>query len=230
MALRRGGKRASRPETGRRVRRSAQEAQRLILDAAEKRLREGGPEAIRLQDIARDVGISHPAILHHFSSRDGLTAALERRAMQRLETELVEALTSQPADGDTVLAIIERVFATLGDAGHGRMLAWRVLQLERPDPMSGDWRLLRALADLVHARRLEVAVAERRPPPSAEDSEFVVRLAAAAMLGDGIFAPFLDANFARESDPARQRRFREWFARLLADHAGVERWRDDPTR
>jgi AcrR family transcriptional regulator len=202
-----------------RIRRSADEARRLILDAAEKRLREGGPEAVRLQDIARDVGISHPAILHHFASREGLTQALERRAMDRLEAELVEALSTERAHGDTVFAMIERVFATLGDAGHGRMLAWRVLQVGRPDPTADEGRLLRAIANLVHARRLERAEAERRPPPSPQDSEFVVRLAAAAMLGDGIFAPFLDAGFGRANDPAQQRRFREWFARLLFEHA-----------
>jgi AcrR family transcriptional regulator len=204
----------------RRVRRSAEEAQRLILDAAEKRLREGGPEAIRLQDIARDVGISHPAILHHFASRDGLTQALERRAMARLEAELVESLSSQPAVGDTAVAVIERAFATLGDAGHARMLAWRVLQVADPDPRAQQ-RLLRALADVVHARRVVFAKAEGQTPPTAQDTEFVVRLAAAAMLGDGIFAPFLDASFGRGVDPARQRRFREWFARLLAAHTGV---------
>ncbi len=215
MAGRRTGKR--------RIRRSAEEAQRLILDAAEKRLREGGPEAIRLQDIARDIGISHPAILHHFASRDGLTQALERRAMARLEAELVESLSSQPAVGDTAVAVIERAFATLGDAGHARMLAWRVLQLPHPEDPSEPQQLLRALADIVHARRVEVAVAERRAPPGPQDSEFVVRLAAAAMLGDGIFAPFLDASFGRANDPARQRRFREWFARLLVAHTGVER-------
>ena len=38
-----------------RVRRTAEEAQRVILDAAEKRLREGGPEAIRLAEIASAV-------------------------------------------------------------------------------------------------------------------------------------------------------------------------------
>jgi AcrR family transcriptional regulator len=204
------------------VRRNAEDAQRLILDAAEKRLREGGPEAIRLQDIAADVGISHPAILHHFSSRDGLTRALEQRAMRRLEAELVEAIASSPARGEAVVDVIERAFATLGDAGHARMLAWRVLQIAHPDP-DAQQTLLRALAELVHARRVEVAKSEGRTPPSAQDTEFVVRLAAAAMLGDGIFAPFLDASFGRANDPARQRRFREWFARLLADHTGVER-------
>jgi len=210
---------AKRPKRKPRTRRSAEAARRLILDAAEKRLREGGPEAVRLQDIARDVGISHPAILHHFASRDGLTQALERRAMEHLEAELVEALSSQRAHGDTVLAMIERVFATLGDAGHGRMLAWRVLQRAEPDPTAGEGRLLRAIAELVHARRLERAEAQGQVPPSEQDTEFVVRLAAAAMLGDGIFAPFLDAGFGRANDPARQRQFREWFARLLFEHA-----------
>src|SRR5262245_41519936 len=207
----------------RRVRRSAEEAQRVILDAAEKRLREGGPEAIRLQDIARDVGISHPAILHHFASRDGLTQALERRAMARLEAELVEVLSTQAARGEAAADVIERAFAALGDAGHARMLAWRVLQAARPEP-NADRTLLRALSELIHAHRVEAAAAEHRAPPSRQDTEFVVRLAAAALLGDGIFAPFLDASFGRESDPARQRRFREWFARLLADH------RDDGAR
>lgn len=211
---------ARRPRRKRRTRRSAEEARRLILDAAEKRLREGGPEAVRLKDIARDVGISHPAILHHFESRDGLTHALERRAMERLEDELVEALSTQPARGETAIDVIERAFATLGDAGHARMLAWRVLLAERPE--SPDRTLLRSLTHLLHARRLERAEAERQPVPSAQDSEFVVRLAAAAMLGDGIFAPFLDASFGRSNDPARQRRFREWFARLLARHMGAE--------
>src|SRR5262245_47453995 len=207
-----------RPKT--RVRRSAEEARRLILDAAEKRLREAGPEAIRLQDIARDAGISHPAILHHFGSRDGLTQALERRALERLEAELVEVLSSQPARSDTAVDVIEHAFAALGHAGHARMLAWRVLQAPRPGP-NADRTLLRALADLVHARRVEAAEVEHRPPPSRQDTEFVVRLAAAAMLGDGIFAPFLDASFGRANDPARQRRFREWFARLLVAHTGA---------
>jgi AcrR family transcriptional regulator len=206
--------------SGRRIRRSAEEAQRLILDAAEKRLREGGPEAIRLQDIARDVGISHPAILHHFSSRDGLTRALEHRAMRRLESELVEML-SAPTRGETAVDVIERAFATLGDAGHARMLAWRVLQ-GAPAEAKVEQTLLKALVELVHARRVEAAQAERRKRPALQDTEFVVRLAAAAMLGDGIFAPFLDASFGRANDPARQRRFREWFARLLVAHTGED--------
>jgi AcrR family transcriptional regulator len=205
-----------------RVRRSAEDAQRLILDAAEKRLREGGPEAIRLQDIARDVGISHPAILHHFASRDGLTQALERRAMGRLEAELVEVLSSQPARGETAVDVMERAFATLGDAGHARMLAWRVLQAAPAEPKV-DQQLLRALADLLHARRVEAATAERRTPPSPQDTEFVVRLTAAAMLGDGIFR----AVPRRELRPTQRPHTPASISRVVraaaAWHTGAER-------
>src|SRR2546421_10348142 len=68
-----------------RSRRTAEEARRLILEAAEKRLIAGGPEALRLQDLARDVGISHPLILHHFGSREGLIGALIARRLEGLD-------------------------------------------------------------------------------------------------------------------------------------------------
>ena len=68
-----------------RRRRSREEARRLILDAAERLLTEGGPEAVRLQEVGRAVGISHPAVLHHFGSREGLLLELESRAMERLQ-------------------------------------------------------------------------------------------------------------------------------------------------
>ncbi|MBO6753542.1 MAG: helix-turn-helix transcriptional regulator [Spongiibacter sp.] len=79
-------------EPKKRVRRTKEEAQRVILDAAEERLANGGPEALRLQDIAADVGISHPAILHHFESRDGLVLALSLRTLSNLREGLIELL------------------------------------------------------------------------------------------------------------------------------------------
>ena len=57
------------PEAKPRVRRSRDEAQHAILEAAEKRLREGGPEAVRVQHVAADLGITDAAIHHHFGSR-----------------------------------------------------------------------------------------------------------------------------------------------------------------
>src|SRR6185295_17110146 len=59
----------------------AEEAQRRILEAAEKQLMKVGPEGLRLTDLAQALGVSHPAILHHFGSREGLVAAVVRHAL-----------------------------------------------------------------------------------------------------------------------------------------------------
>lgn len=204
-----------------RTRRSAPEARRAILEAAEKRLREGGPEAVRLQDLARDLGVSHPAILHHFGSRDGLMVALARHVAATLETELLDALRAAQSQ-ETVLDVLERVFDALGDARHARLLAWRALAggaLPEPDPAR---RGLGAIAALVHERRSELARANGRPAPPREDSEFMVRLATAALLGDGLAGETLDQGFGHAPDGgATRRRFRAWLARLLVAHEGL---------
>ena len=109
----------------RRKRRTAKEARHAILEAAQKRLAECGPEEIRLQDIASDLGISHPAILHHFGSRDALMRELSRHSLRALNADLVEVLRSS-ADAD-LSGWLERVFVTLGDRGHARLLAWSLL-------------------------------------------------------------------------------------------------------
>lgn len=200
-----------------RPRRTAEEARRVILDAAERRLRDGGPDAIRLQDIARDVGIAHPTILHHFESREGLTQALALRAMDRLEHELLALLEAAPASEETAQGLVERIFATLGDAGHARLLAWRALHAGKPGPSDRSDAILRRFTDLVHGRRSAFRREQGLAAPAREDSEFIVRLTAAAMLGDGIFGPFLDYWTGHDADPALRRRFRTWFARLLID-------------
>jgi AcrR family transcriptional regulator len=202
-----------------RVRRPAPEARRAILEAAGKRLREGGPEAVRLQDVARDLGVSHPAILHHFGSREGLMRALAEHVLASLEAELLAGLRDAPS-GATVLDLVTRVFDALGDAGQARLLAWRALAGDPGQAAAGDRpNLLGALAELVHRRRAEHARSAGRAAPSREDSEFVVRLAAAAMLGEGVAGGVFDRSFGRALDAGEgRRRFRAWLARLLVAH------------
>ncbi|MGH7329781.1 MAG: TetR/AcrR family transcriptional regulator, partial [Polyangiaceae bacterium] len=48
----------------------AEAARKLILDATERRLVRVGPSGIRLQEVAKDAGVSHPTVLHHFGSRE----------------------------------------------------------------------------------------------------------------------------------------------------------------
>jgi len=161
----------------------------VILDAAQKRLTKGGPEAVRLMDVARDLGVSHPAILHHFGSREGLLQALEQRAMASLQEDLLAARDSDHA--------LERIATTLGEEGHARLLAWWALrgggESEAPN------RMLAQLAD---------ALAAEQPGGSREDIEFAIRLVAAAMAGEALLGRSLSrsAGLRQKSATARFRR------------------------
>ncbi|MES1989997.1 MAG: TetR/AcrR family transcriptional regulator [Pseudomonadota bacterium] len=202
-----------------RVRRSAEEARRLILDAAEERLAAQGPEGIRLQDIARDVGISHPAILHHFESREGLVAALIARTSIQLRDKILSALKSNHGTDDHVNAndIISNVFQALSDKGTARLLSWMLLTGRRTEH-STSGPLVMEIADELHTQRTEGAALGGRPAPDREDTLFIAMLTASAAFGDAIIGREL-ANDAG-LDSAGIARFRAWFAKLLYDHVG----------
>ena len=203
-----------------RVRRSADEARRLILDAAEERLAAQGPEGIRLQDIARDVGISHPAILHHFESREGLVRALIARTSAQLRDKMLTALQSRRGSEHVVEAneLIANVFETLSDRGTARLLSWMLLTGRSPE-YSTSGALVTEIADELHQRRKEDAAKTGKDAPDREDTLFMAILTANAAFGDAIIGRELakDAGL----DQAGVARFRAWFAKLLHDHAGV---------
>src|SRR5580700_6321803 len=114
------------PEPARK-RRTAEEARAAILDAAERRLVESGPAAIRLQEVAADVGVSHPTILHHFGSREALVEAVVRRALDSLHAQMLAAVGSSPGSTDKVAALLDAVFDMFASGGHGRTFLWLAL-------------------------------------------------------------------------------------------------------
>lgn len=217
--------------TPKRVRRTAEEARRLILDAAEKRLAEQGPEGIRLQDIARDVGISHPAILHHFESRDGLVRALIRRATEQLKEKLFSAI---PADVSTQepeshsLELIESAFEALSDRGTARLLSWLLLtNAERAKPVNPSAALLKDVSEKLHDQRVSFAKERNTPAPSHEDTVFMAMLTAYAAVGEAIMGrDFYQAAGLDDGDGDIAHRFRGWLATLLERHA-IEPYLDD---
>src|SRR5580658_6037095 len=111
-----------------RKRRSAAEARMAILDAAERRLQASGPAAIRLQEVAADVGVSHPTILHHFGSREALVEEVVRRALDSLHAGLLASVKGMPDGGtDQVAFLLDAVFETLAAGRHGRTFLWLAL-------------------------------------------------------------------------------------------------------
>ncbi len=195
----------------RRRRRTAEEARHAILDAAQKRLAECGPEEIRLQDIASDLGISHPAILHHFGSREVLMRELSRHAFESLNADMVSALGERGGD---VTAWLDRVFETLRDRGHARLLAWATLtgRLGEGEQRGSEPHLIRDLAEAVQARREADAERVGEPAPPFEDTVFAVRLVSAALLGDALMGSVLRQSAGVACDDVTTERYRRWLA------------------
>src|SRR5271156_1126604 len=110
-----------------RKRRTAEEARSAILDAAGRRLAAAGPAGIRLQEVAADVGVSHPTVLHHFGSREGLIEAVVARALDSLHAGLLEAVQAPEKGTDAVEALLDRVADTMVNGGHARTFLWLAL-------------------------------------------------------------------------------------------------------
>ncbi len=205
------GDSAPSPDKPRRRRRAAAQAKDEILAAAEERLIRDGPDGLRLQTIAADLGISHSAILHHFGSRDALLQALSAHALQALNREIVEQLRGQASDEDETADLFERIFSTLGDRGHAKLLAWRLLSgRDSAGPPEGG--TLAEVTRVLHERRVESAREHGLPPPTERDSQFSVLLIALALFGDGLAGEQLAANVGLAPDAARRADFRRWLS------------------
>lgn len=227
----RSRRRPAKPAEPRR-RRSAEDAKRAILDATEARFAARGPAGIRLQDIAADVGVSHPAILHHFGSREDLIRAVIDRALGGLREEVLATLAVPDPTRIDVAALIERVFETLGGHGQARLMAWLALADESGGARREAGALfVRETAETVHVRRTALHEAAGRRPPPFEDTLFSILLTSLALLGDALLGETTRAS-SGIVDPAAGRRFRTWFAKLLVAHlaGGTEPAAEPATR
>jgi AcrR family transcriptional regulator len=180
------------------------------LDATEKRLRASGPGSIRLQEVAADVGVSHPTVLHHFGSREALVEAVVRRALDSLEAELLAAVAAAPSSADDVTSLLDAVFDALVVGGHGRTFLWLSLSGYAPD----EELRIRPLAEAVHETRRERR-AGKKPMPPFEDTYFTILLPALALLAAAALSP---KGAKSDRDALGPRAFRRWLARVIHDH------------
>src|SRR5256886_9207655 len=134
-----------------RLRRTPEEARRLILETAQALIARAGPEGLRLQEIAAAAGISHPLILHHFGSREGLVRALVQQAVAELRDKLVAAMGSAEYSLEQEL---DQVFDAYRD-GLAQRLAW--LATIDPTGEAVGPAIMRDIADPLHARRVAAA-------------------------------------------------------------------------
>ncbi|HET8940257.1 MAG TPA: TetR/AcrR family transcriptional regulator, partial [Polyangiales bacterium] len=162
-----------------RTRRSAPEARKRILEAAQRELLRVGPSALRLTDLARQLQVSHPAILHHFGSREGLVAAVVRHSMQALTQQLMAAFDAANVKRIDRAELIELVASVCGQGGLARLLAFLLLQNRAGHERASSQMALKPLVDTAHELRQRFG-----HPASYEDTRFEIQLIAVALLGD----------------------------------------------
>ncbi len=191
-----------------RRRRSAAETRNAILEAAQRRLLAGGPEAIRLQEIAADAGISHPAILHHFGSREGLVEAMVLRGITNLQAQFLEGWPS--AKEPDIEGVFQRFFEVASHRGIARMLAWLILS-KGNRTMAPN--VFKPAAERMHAGRVRRAQKEGRRSPELEQTLFAATFIFILVLGDSLFGPSVRRALGLGSGADATRRFR----RLLSE-------------
>ncbi len=193
---------------------TSEEAKEAILAATETRLRAVGPDALRLQEIAADVGLSHPTVLHHVGSREALVAAVVARAMDALETELLACFANQLETPTLVRTTLNDVDDVMRRRGQARLVAWLALT-QAPGTVNRSSRLGEVASALHAARGL------RGKDAPLEDTAFGVLLAATSLFGVALVGPGLLGMLGLPADEATMDRFRAWFAALLTKHAEI---------
>lgn len=194
-----------------RKRHSADDAKQLILDAAEKRFRKGGIAAVRVQLVAQDVGMTDAAVHHHFGNREGLLAALVRRARRNVRAGL-DAATRGWSGGTHDLASLSGLITEYYDRrGYARLAMWLTL--------SGiGGRGSGMLSDLVDAlQRTASREAEEsgQAIPTRTEIQSVVALFHLFHAAEPLFGEAMLRSVGLPNDAASRDRFRMWLLGAL---------------
>ena len=169
-----------------RKRRSAEEARLVILDAAQARLGEYGIDGLNIVDVARDAGMSHATLIHHFGNTNDMRRALVHHMTDRLLRDMISALRSDTAF-DTE-SMMRDLFAALSRGGHAKLLAWLAVSDEDLTSSAAPTAEVEALFS-----ELIPVLASRLPTHAANErtARQLVFLVATAAIGYGISGPAL---------------------------------------
>lgn len=133
-----------------RRRRSPEEAKSEALNAARDLLLKEGPDAVTLQHVAANIGMSHSNLLHHFGTAGELQSALMAMMVRNLAEALDEAVEHLKSDAGAPRSLVDMVFDAFDEGGAGRLAAWIALSgnVQHLDPVATAIEgLVRAIED-----------------------------------------------------------------------------------
>lgn len=182
---------------------------------AERQLAAAGPSGLRLQDVAAEAGVSHPTVLHHFGSREGLVRDVIARSLAGLHRDVAASIAASSGEPAELSSLLDSVAKALRAGSHARVLVWLALAGEK---VVGDAARLDAVVDAAQALRKAKRASEGRRAPPRQDTAHVVALATLALVGLEVLGPQLLENAGLDPEEAGQARFRAWLAKLLSAH------------
>jgi len=191
----------------------ADAARELIMDVTEKQLAAVGPSGIRLQDVAREAGVSHPTVLHHFGSRAELVKAVIARSLRAINESLVDAINASAGDETKLETILENVAIALEKSGNARVMMWLALEGHRIEPAEAH---LRDVVDAAHA--LRVSRRDGKPIPHRDDTARAIVLTTLALLSTAVIGEPIFENAGLEGRARDPKTFRAWLAKVLIAH------------
>ncbi len=201
-----------------RIRRSPIEAREAILAAARARLLRYGLEGLKITDVAREAGMSHATLLHHFGSTDEMRRALVERMANALLAEFIGLLDAGAPDASRLGELFTRLFTGLSDNRHAQLFAWFALTaLDRPDELANaavETRpLVAALLEQMARRGPEFEHAPQLP-------RYIALLVVTSAIGLGVAGPWLK-RVQLLTGKNEVGDFAQWFADFLLAPRGV---------
>lgn len=181
----------------RRERRTPQQARALALRSARNLLITQGPNAITLQAVASELGMSHTNLIHHFGSASGLQTALMHHMVSELTSAIECAVERFRSGSGDVSDFVNLVFEAFDTGGAGALAAWIML--------SGEGHRLAPVGEVVqsHIRNVERGADEASDIVHDRVTSATLLVTVAAF-GDAVIGRLLREMVGREHDSVRQ--------------------------
>jgi AcrR family transcriptional regulator len=107
-----------------RLRRKPEDVRSDALQAARRLLLTAGPDAITLPAVAKELGMAHGNITHHFGSMAALHAALVDLMARELAASVLDAVRQLRDGAAKPVEVVDAVFNAFGSQGAGRLISW----------------------------------------------------------------------------------------------------------
>ena len=158
-----------------RTRRAPAEVRSAALVAGRRLLLRSGPESITLPAVARELGMTHGNITHHFGSVGALHASLVDEMASELTRDVKRAVTQLRAHDGNPIEVVNALFDAFSTNGAGSLISWLA--------STGNMEALQPLFSTVSAIVRELS---RGTPRPGEERELSVRQNALVLISTAL--------------------------------------------